>query len=343
MSPLSTPLQSRATIHTENGSLEAAARIRDGMRRIRRKNNSRRSQAIAFDHVGKLGVLKRQHLQDLRSAFANLLKRHRLPLVNASGFSPPTTVIGLSESGIVPSYAMATLLRSISRQTVSGRPTDSEPSTKIDWICSTRNPANCEGNAIEFQERHSHAPGHFLDDATIERTEGGEFWVVEDEITTGQTIINLIESLIPRLHFPTIRIFALVDLRSESHQESFSNQLSDLGIDQVDCRALISQHDSPDKFQLTAQTIDDEDISAEVMPTQIKYVCGEQIADVLPWVDQSDEHGVRQFTLSPWEVDDETVRNRIEVGQRYHLYNAATDEALMAHQLFQTCRQRDQR
>jgi len=107
-------------------------------------------------------------------------------------------IVGLTESGIIPAFLMymETLRRNLN--------------THI--LYSTRRPLS----GISFKERHSHGPDHILPlpDCTIR-----EIWIVEDEITTGNTVYHLMVQLCAYLNISRVRIFAFADFR-ESGQKS---------------------------------------------------------------------------------------------------------------------------
>jgi len=110
-------------------------------------------------------------------------------------------IIGLTESGIIPSLLMyiETLRRNLN--------------THI--IYSTRRPLS----GIAFTEKHSHGPDHILPlpDCKIR-----EIWIVEDEITSGNTVYNLMIQLCDYLNISRVRIFAFADFRDSQQKSEFS-------------------------------------------------------------------------------------------------------------------------
>lgn len=87
------------------------------------------------------------------------------------------------------------------------------------WLCSTRR----EVAGIHFSESHSHQPDHVLPLCQYQPT---EIWFVEDEITTGKTILNLILKLCPLLKVNSIRLFAFLDSRTSVETAHFQNTLT---------------------------------------------------------------------------------------------------------------------
>ncbi len=93
-----------------------------------------------------------------------------------------------------------------------------------DWICSTRRPSS----GIIFTEKHSHAPDHILPLPCYQPT---ELWFVEDEITTGKTVLHLALKLCEIMNIRQVRFLAIADIRSISHKSIFHSVLKDHGIE----------------------------------------------------------------------------------------------------------------
>ncbi|HET6208787.1 MAG TPA: phosphoribosyltransferase domain-containing protein, partial [Jatrophihabitans sp.] len=98
------------------------------------------------------------------------------------------------------------------------------------YLHSTRRPA--AGPAIEFVEEHSHAAGHLLQPADPDLL-GTDvpLVLVDDELSTGRTALNLIRALHPRR--PSRRrylIAALVDLRGPADRARATALAAELGV-----------------------------------------------------------------------------------------------------------------
>ncbi|WP_154891229.1 phosphoribosyltransferase family protein [Paenibacillus polysaccharolyticus] len=84
---------------------------------------------------------------------------------------------------------------------------------------------------IQFEEEHSHAMSHrcyAVDSASL--AEGGPLVLVDDEITTGNTTLNIIRDIqrnYPRKHY---YIASLLDWRTDADEQKFSSLEDELGI-----------------------------------------------------------------------------------------------------------------
>ncbi|MGW8553950.1 phosphoribosyltransferase [Streptomyces tubercidicus] len=97
------------------------------------------------------------------------------------------------------------------------------------YLHSTRRPVAGVPQAGGFEEEHSHATSHLLLPEDHELLAGdGPLVLVDDEFSTGRTVLNTIKAL--HTHFPRERyvVVALVDMRSDadrSHLEKFAAEL----------------------------------------------------------------------------------------------------------------------
>ncbi len=295
--------------------------------RLRRENNARRRNAMTFSCLGKVTGTTPSTLGFWSGALERVLHdawRHR----------PPTRaplVIGLAESGIIPSALFHQILRR--RRPGAG------------WICSTRRPSA----GIVFSEHHSHAPDHVL---PCPETRPTELWFVEDEITTGRTLLGLSLELCRRLDQRCVRYIAFTDVRTAKMQQEFGAILSEYGIS-------FSLHTifpgapeggaGPESLRLdeppapTGRALDADPApeSAWHFPdcrpalrrqfhTDIPLPTG--LSGSLLAVGEAVDLGVRMIqcnpglqlhhiTLSPWEVDDVHIHNRVKIGDAFYLYN----------------------
>ncbi|MDT0121108.1 phosphoribosyltransferase family protein [Paenibacillus sp. RRE4] len=84
---------------------------------------------------------------------------------------------------------------------------------------------------IQFEEEHSHAMSHrcyAMDSSAL--AEGGPLVLVDDEITTGNTTLNIIRDIqrnYPRKHY---YIASLLDWRTDADEQKFSSLEDELGI-----------------------------------------------------------------------------------------------------------------
>lgn len=259
-----------------------AVRIALGARLVQRDANPRRSHGITFEHLGKLNPLRRSHLHDLVGCFAEMLPvPTRLSNV---------TILGLAESGIVPAFAMfqAALAKGYAAK----------------WYFSSRTDRGGAG----FEEPHSHAPQHFLP-PEISTQPADELWIVEDEVTTGQTLRNLRGILKQTTSCETFRCFSILDARPAPP----------LG-------------ENADLARFTGEPIAVESIlqGTPLIRNERSFVpqlealhlsIGETIADDLPALYEGTLTQLQHVTLSPWAVDQQAVFTRVEYLPGYYLYN----------------------
>ncbi|MEU3919931.1 phosphoribosyltransferase [Streptomyces sp. NPDC029004] len=108
------------------------------------------------------------------------------------------------------------------------------------YLHSTRRPVDGVERAGGFEESHSHATSHLLlpeDPAML--AGDGPLILVDDEFSTGNTVLNTIRDLHERYPRERYVIVALVDMRSEADRERFDRFAEEIGA-KVDLVALAS-------------------------------------------------------------------------------------------------------
>ena len=108
------------------------------------------------------------------------------------------------------------------------------------YLHSTRRPVESVAQAGGFEESHSHATSHLLlpeDPALL--AGDGPLILVDDEFSTGNTVLNTIRELHGRYPRDRYVIVALVDMRSERDRERLSAFAEEMGA-RVDLVALAS-------------------------------------------------------------------------------------------------------
>ncbi|WP_406402711.1 phosphoribosyltransferase [Streptomyces sp. NBC_00879] len=108
------------------------------------------------------------------------------------------------------------------------------------YLHSTRRPVDGAERAGGFEESHSHATSHLLlpeDPALL--AGDGPLILVDDEFSTGNTVLNTIRDLHERYPRERYVIVALVDMRSEADRERFERFAEEIGA-KVDLVALAS-------------------------------------------------------------------------------------------------------
>ncbi|MFI7103038.1 phosphoribosyltransferase [Streptomyces sp. NPDC050161] len=106
------------------------------------------------------------------------------------------------------------------------------------YLHSTRRPVPGVAQAGGFEEEHSHATSHLLLPEERELLAGdGPLVLVDDEFSTGRTVLNTIKALHARFPRERYVVVALVDMRSEGDRRHLEKFAADLGA-RVDLIAL---------------------------------------------------------------------------------------------------------
>lgn len=301
---------------------------------VQRDGLARRRFGVANDLLGKLKSIDARSLSLCKSALGrlvcNLLRQHT-----------PTNVmvIGMAESSL--------LLSAIVQSVLDNR---GVPSHRV---CSTRRPIP----GIRFSEDHSHAPDHFL---MFPSGKPESVWIVEDEVTTGRTLLNLARRIAWVLGVTDIVVLALVDLRPKRLRKALSRMAKSCGLSiRVESLLSIQQPDT-EAISLEEHTFrgGPDDLSYTVagedrwiLPSRRPAVSPQSASTVaLPWfemegtilvvgeamdlglsvLNQNPDAKLRHVSLSPWKVDGVAVRERLEVAAGYFLYNATSLEPPMS-------------
>jgi len=320
-------MQIRAVLHKKDRP-ESFCPEKD-MYFLKRENNALRREAVSFSCLGKIESTGFSCLLRWKQYLSTLLHQ----ILKNRGISAYPLVIGLAESGIIPSALFHQLLR--------------ENSFSSRWICSTRRP----GSGICFTESHSHGPNHVL---PLPERRPTELWFVEDEITTGQTLLRLSLSLCRHLHLHHVRFLAFADKRNAGGQKQFQSILRKEGV-KFSIHTLAKENTSP--FPDTENSICESNPAAEmpdisalhdekhwIFPehrpalkerSDIRIPFAENLHGTLLAVGESVDMGMRivqnnpslelrHITLSPWEVDKRHIFSRMNIGGKYYLYNYHT-------------------
>lgn len=309
-----------------------------GIHHLQRKNNPKRSSAVTFTWLGKLGAIDGQDIQACTQKLESLLIRS-LGQIPAS---ETPLIVGLAESGIV--------LSSLMHQIALDRGMDAH------WICSTRR----SGVGIKFVESHSHGPDHVL---PLPESAPTEIWFVEDEITTGKTLFQVAVKLCSHLNIRKVRVFALADSRTPSEIERFnlalayhdircltetaiqlcnSAQSDGLSYQQVSStieedtfavnsiasdwlfpnfRPALTSQSMVRKLEIDTGINRDDRLFDHGVNKSCLLVIGEAVDIALGLVQYHPFLSFQQITLSPWKIDNSAISSCLEIGENYYLYN----------------------
>jgi hypothetical protein len=294
--------------------------------RVTRDGNPLRAEGFASPFLGKLGPLHREALAALASAAVAAVP----PL------SGRTLVVGLTESSLVLAWGVFAHL----------------PGATELWY-TTRHPI-AGPDARTFLEPHSHGPRHFL--ALPRGRTFDRIVIVEDELTTGVTIANLILALGDLAD--RFLVVCLTDNRGGVDKLRLASAFEDRGI-RVDFARI-------EAGARTEDARDSGDGPRERRPPNpygrgrsvfggavralrqswrddrpgTLYVIGECIDVALAFWESlppGDRPAFRHVTRSPWKVDGRAILSRLELGgggasARHYLYNGGgppTDRALI--------------
>jgi len=110
-----------------------------------------------------------------------------------------------------------------------------------EYFHTTREELMNENPEITFEEEHSHATSHRcyipLDMIQNER----EIILVDDEMTTGKTALNIIQSIHAKFPRREYTVVSILDWRSHEHKQNFSQLEQLLGI-KINVVSLLSGH-----------------------------------------------------------------------------------------------------
>lgn len=279
---------------------------------VERDGNFLRRFGHASPFIGKLGALDCARLDAIGQ-----LTRLALP-----DLPEPTLVIGMTESSLLLAFWMALWQQK-----------------PVDLRFTSRKIRAGDARKIAFREPHSHGPQHYL---ALEREARYEqIVIIEDELTTGATLRNLIaalEGVSNRVFVATLRDLRPQNLRDELQSEMSAGGVSLEVISLDTLPPTLPEEIAPIRphFNPFGRTLQDrvkalcelETHWQKFAPGQI-YLLGECVDIALQWWLQLPTEArpeLRQITRSPWVVDDVAVVSRQvfaapNQGSRYFLYN----------------------
>ena len=279
---------------------------------VERDGNPLRRFGHASPFIGKLGPLDVARLDQIGQ-----LTRAALP-----SLPEPTLVIGMTESSLLLAFWMALWQQK-----------------PVDLRFTSRKIRQGDAHKIAFQEPHSHGPQHYL---ALERgAHYAQIVIIEDELTTGATLRNLIlalQGVSNRVWVATLRDMRAPQLRDELSAEmnargvtleviSLDTLGTDLPVEVTPIRPHFNPFGRAERDRKNA-LCELEAQWRDFAPDQI-YLIGECVDIALQWwlrLPANARPDLRQITRSPWQVDGVAVKSRQTFaaqnqGSRYFLYN----------------------
>ena len=281
---------------------------------VERDGNPLRRFGHASPFIGKLGVLDCARLDEIGQ-----LTRLALP-----NLPDPTLVIGMTESSLLLAFWMALWQQK-----------------PVDLRFTSRVIRNGDAHFIDFREPHSHGPQHYL--ALEKGARYAQIVIIEDELTTGATLRNLIlalDGVANRVFVATIRDMRTPELRDELQAEMRARgvELEVISLDTLSANLPVEVAPLRPHFNPFGRADCDRKTALCELETQWKSfapgaitMIGECVDIALSWWLQlpvESRPDLRQITRSPWVVDGVAVVSRQvfaapDQDSRYFLYNFA--------------------
>lgn len=98
------------------------------------------------------------------------------------------------------------------------------------YIATTREPVCGIKQLVTFEETHSHASTHFMFSNNIQLSQFKKLILVDDEITTGNSLLHLIGSMVQIADIEDVTVLTILDWRDKEHQQNFQAFASAHGI-----------------------------------------------------------------------------------------------------------------
>ncbi len=303
---------------------------------LKRDNNPLREDAFTLSCLGKLFPASSLDFTRCGSWLSELLD----DIILNNSLEHEILITGLTESGIIPAFLM---------YVEAGK---KQLNTHI--IYSTRRPMS----GIAFHESHSHGPNHILPiaDASFK-----EIWIVEDEITSGNTVFNLIVQLSNHLKIDCVRVFAFADFRNMKQKAQLISKIKEMDI-------FCSVHILPFQLEEGNTAISDQplvlnnpikpscwpvkehsenyasdwhlptkrpalgeksdvllDLKLWSVPLEFSFgtilAVGESVDIAACFALANNNLSFQQISLSPWKIDNKSIFSRITFAGKYYLYN----------------------
>lgn len=262
---------------------------------VERDGNPLRRFGHVSPFIGKLAPVGAHQLDEIGQ-----LMRAALP-----DLPEPTLVIGMTESSLLLAFFMARWQQK-----------------PVDLRFTSRKIRGGDAHRLAFREPHSHGPQHYL--ALESGQKYAQIVVIEDELTTGATLRNLIlalEGVSDRVFVATLRDLRPQNLRDDLENEfrargvelqtlSLETRGDDLAAQIAPVRPLFNPF-GRDEFDRQKALSELEKIAGDFAPDTV-WMLGECVDIALGWWLQLPENArpnLRQITRSPWKIDGDSVFN----------------------------------
>lgn len=144
--------------------------------------------------------------------YINCIKNNIIPSYNNYAKEDDVLVIGFCETATALGMSVAMSIEGAT------------------YIATTREPIYGFKQLVTFEESHSHASTHFMYSNDIQLSQFKKLILVDDEITTGNSLLHLIESITNAADIEDITILTILDWRNEEQKHKFLNFSIEHGI-----------------------------------------------------------------------------------------------------------------
>ncbi|MDA7026414.1 phosphoribosyltransferase family protein [Bacillus sp. CLL-7-23] len=179
-----------------------------------------------------------EDVESMEKAYT-LLRKQRLKL------SKPPIVIGFAETATALGQGVFDLLEGAT------------------YIHTTRESPENLNPVLTFEEEHSHAVDQRCYTAEEVLTKDRPIILVDDEITTGKTVLNIIRDIQQKYPRKEYAVLSLLDWRSLDHKKDFQKVEDELGVT-ISTTALLSG-----SVTFTGQTLDQTSYHYEPVETEM--------------------------------------------------------------------------
>lgn len=144
------------------------------------------------------------------NSYISCIKGVRRPTYNECANDNNVLVIGFCETATALGMSVASSIKG------------------SDYITTTREPIIGVKKLLEFEEQHSHASTHSIYSDSLNFNKYNEIIFVDDEITTGRSVLNLIAEIVNICDIRKFSIMTILDWRDKEMKKRFEDYSSKL-------------------------------------------------------------------------------------------------------------------